>query len=355
MEKILDKLILLICCGIFLLAKNVSVYTVVPIIIIVIFTSINISISNSSLHIGSYLLYLVLCFFYPDLMYFIPLMCYDLFCEPYKYVSGAGLLIFYINNNQFGVLYIFMILGLCLLTFLLKTRTSTLLTTRNDHYLMKDEMTRQWENLNYKNRELLEKQDYEITNATLNERNRIAREIHDTIGHLLSSAILQIGAITSITKDEFIKSSLLEINNTLSTGMDSIRSSIHNLHEESVDLNLKLKELIDDFEFCTVNYTYNINNELSVKAKYSIIFIIKEALANITKHSNASVVDVLLVELPGFYRVIISDNGYSHGISSNSGMGLSSISERVSSLDGNISISKDKGFKIFITLPKNTK
>ena len=52
-----------------------------------------------------------------------------------------------------------------------------------------------------KNKALLEKQDYEIYNATLKERNRIAREIHDNVGHVLSRGILMIGAARTINKD----------------------------------------------------------------------------------------------------------------------------------------------------------
>ena len=48
--------------------------------------------------------------------------------------------------------------------------------------------------LSQKNKALLEKQDYEIYNATLKERNRIAREIHDNVGHVLSKFILMLGA-----------------------------------------------------------------------------------------------------------------------------------------------------------------
>ena len=53
-----------------------------------------------------------------------------------------------------------------------------------------------------KNKELLEKQDYEIQVATLNERNRIAREIHDSVGHLLSRSILQLGALKAVHRQE---------------------------------------------------------------------------------------------------------------------------------------------------------
>ncbi len=53
-----------------------------------------------------------------------------------------------------------------------------------------------------RNRELLEKQDNEIYLATLRERNRIAREIHDNVGHMLSRSILQVGALATICKEE---------------------------------------------------------------------------------------------------------------------------------------------------------
>ena len=55
--------------------------------------------------------------------------------------------------------------------------------------------------LKEKNKELLEKQDYEIYTATLRERNRIAREIHDNVGHLLSRTILITGALKAVNKD----------------------------------------------------------------------------------------------------------------------------------------------------------
>ena len=53
-----------------------------------------------------------------------------------------------------------------------------------------------------KKQEPMEKQDYEIYLATLRERNRIAREIHDNVGHMLSRSILQMGALITIHKEE---------------------------------------------------------------------------------------------------------------------------------------------------------
>ncbi len=352
MEKILDRIIILICCSIFLFSDEVSVYTSIPIIVAIAFSSFFIAIQLPAMHIGLYVVYLVLCYFFPPLIHFLPLMCYDLFCESYKYVSAAGIIILYLHFDTLSFISIIWVAALILLTFLLKTRTSSLLEARTNYYLMHDDLIDQSLRLQRSNRELLERQDYEVTNATLNERNRIAREIHDTVGHLISSSLLQIGALLAISKDETTKESLTQVKDTLSTGMDSIRSSIHNIHDESLDLNLKLNELISNFTFCPVKLNYNIENDFSAKTKYTIVFIIKETLSNIMKHSNATFVSITFTEFPSFYRIIIEDNGKSENKSYSNGMGLISISDRIDSLGGTIRISNSNGFRVFVTLPK---
>lgn len=62
-----------------------------------------------------------------------------------------------------------------------------------------------------KNRKLLEEQDTEIYMATLKERNRIAREIHDNVGHMLSRAILQMGALSTVYEEEPLHGQLLKV------------------------------------------------------------------------------------------------------------------------------------------------
>ena len=61
----------------------------------------------------------------------------------------------------------------------------------------RDESTEMAMHLAEKNKDLMEKQEYEVHLATLAER-RIAREIHDNVGHMLSSAILQVGALRAV-------------------------------------------------------------------------------------------------------------------------------------------------------------
>ena len=96
--------------------------------------------------------------------------------------------------------------------------------------------------LSQKNKALQEKQDYEIYLATLRERNRIAREIHDNVGHMLSRSILQMGALITIHKEEPLHGQLAGVGETLNQAMNSIRESVHDLHDESIDLRQSIAE-----------------------------------------------------------------------------------------------------------------
>ena len=71
------------------------------------------------------------------------------------------------------------------------------------------------------------------------------------------------------------------------------------------------------------------------------------------RHSNADKVQITVREHPSFYQLVISDNGTRKtDISVSSGMGLSSMQERIQALNGVLRIQTETGFRIFITIPK---
>jgi signal transduction histidine kinase len=234
----------------------------------------------------------------PELIYFIPLISYDIFLGRFKLLPALILVPISINISNISIpIYISLFL-ITIMGYLLKKRTTEINTLKNNYINFIDDTKEFSSKLENKNKELMEKQDYEVNLATLNERNRIAREIHDNVGHLLSSSLIQIGAVIAISKEDNVREFLTNVNRTLSTGMDSIRESIHNIHEDSIDLYSKLRSLIENFTFCKATLDYKIEEELSIKAKYSIIFIVKESLSNVMKHSDATLVSIKLFEHP---------------------------------------------------------
>ncbi len=228
--------------------------------------------------------------------------------------------------------------------------------------------------LTEKNRALLEKQNYEIYAATLKERNRIAREIHDNVGHMLSRSILLVGALKATAQNHSLAQLLDSLDLTLNDAMNSIRKSVHDLHDESISLKESIEALISEFTFCPVSLQYDTAPDIPRDIKYSLISITKEALSNIIRHSDASFAEIRVIEHPGLYQLSVKDNGtriqggsiakrkssiYAQADSAfgsryeeEDGMGLQSMKERTAALNGTFHIQTEHGFQIFITIPK---
>lgn len=213
--------------------------------------------------------------------------------------------------------------------------------------------------LTEKNKALMEKQDYEIYTATLRERNRIAREIHDSVGHVLSRSILLLGAAKAVNRQMELHPMLDDLDSSLNSAMDSIRSSVHDLHDDSVNLEEAIRNLTAGFTFCPVTLQYDMTRMVPREVRYCFISITKEALSNVIKHSNAGQVRITMQEHPALYQLCVEDNGTKSpdmsnrkGASSHNGIGLANMQDRVRALNGILQISTDSGFRIFITIPK---
>ncbi len=206
-----------------------------------------------------------------------------------------------------------------------------------------------------KNKELLERQNDEIYMATLRERNRIAREIHDNVGHLLSRSILQVGALLAVNKEKTVASMLMDVKSTLDDAMTSIRSSVHDLHDESVDLKSALQDAVRCLDDLEVVFSYDISADIDRELKYMFISIMKECANNIVKHSDGKQVCIKLVEHPGFYQMIVMDDGSGcspEKLLSPRGIGLENIRQRVEQFHGVVRFQSRDGFKVFISVPK---
>ena len=205
-----------------------------------------------------------------------------------------------------------------------------------------------------KNKYLTTNQEKEIHIATLSERNRIAREIHDNVGHLLSRSILQLGAIMAIHKNEAVAGQLEPLKETLDNAMNNIRESVHDLHKESFDIKDAAKRLLEECKDYETSLDCDISMDADKEIKYAFLTILKEALTNVQKHSDATKVKVVLTELEEYYQMMVEDNGTGQVNVYNpaGGIGLRNMEERVRALGGIITFSGEQGFRIFISVPK---
>jgi signal transduction histidine kinase len=351
-SRLIDKLILLACCTATFLAFPRFGGDVAPVLVSVIFASLLSYLENWKIAVTLTGIFFVMSFLLPQLVFFLPLIIYNTLFTTYQYFNLLALfpLVSFWNNASLseGVASsVLLLLGLWLCH-----RTDSLEKMKLERNSLHDSERELFMKLECQNNELLREQDANINLATLNERNRIAREIHDSVGHLLSSSILQVGALLAVSKDENTRTALNSLKNTLNEAMNSIRSSVHNLFDESIDLYGQLRHLTKEFTFCPIELQYNLGTDPGMNMKYAIIAIVKEALSNIMRHSNATQTTVSLYEHPAFYQLIIQDNGIVENYDPERGIGLSDIRDRVNSFHGITTITTKNGFRIFISLPK---
>lgn len=199
------------------------------------------------------------------------------------------------------------------------------------------------------NNELILYQDKLSDMAATEERNRIARELHDSLGHELSALIMEMEIVNHLFEknhDEAKKrlnSSLNNARNSLST----VREVVETLNSEDI----QLQDLFDRFQERTnisIKYNgFNLENEI-LPVKRSLFRIVQESLTNALKHGNPSTIDIRINIAGDKDEIIefsISDNGKGNPLFKK-GTGLSNMEKRVKALNGNIAFNSGSGFSI---------
>ena len=309
---------------------------------------------------GSYVIFGLCSLWFSDLLLFFPLLLYQtlsagLFPLAVAALPLWGFLVFQINRFP-AVLCLLGIFGF-VLSFFLWLYAGKYQALYQDFHQIRDDSEEHTLLLSEKNKALLEKQDYEIYAATLRERNRIAREIHDNVGHVLSRTILLTGAARAINKDQNLDSLLKGLDNSLNSAMDSIRSSVHDLHDDAVNLQETIKGIITDIKIENVEFEYDMSEIIPREIKYCFISIVKEAISNAMKYSSATQIKIIMREHPAIYQLCIEDNGKGCADydKNTTGIGLKNMQERVNTLNGNLQINGEKGFRIFVVIPKQNR
>ncbi len=353
MTTLWDKLVLWLCCTALLVGQPIESTAVGAMLAALTVSALSGYLAERRWSLAWVGIYTLVAFARPELRVFLPLVYYDLLVPGLSWWTLGGVAALAFGSGQQPPGLRLPAIALLAVSALLRHRTQSLQDSRAELLRQRDSSRELSLHLEEQHQQLLDKQDYEIRLATLNERNRIAREIHDQVGHLLSRSLLQTAALLVTERPEGKGTSMLQsLHDTLAEAMDSIRTSVHNLHEDSVDLHTQLQALARGFLFCPIKLDYRLDNEPTKAVQYCFLAAVKEGLHNVTKHSNATAVNLTLLEHPAFYQLMLQDNGSRPVRTEWSGLGLSSMAERVQALGGQFSASYQSGFRIFISVPK---
>ncbi len=298
------------------------------------------------------LLWACLCGILPVFFCALPLMLYDALWEKRWWLALPSLTVL-LRPAELSVFQFMLIFAGALISVIIYLRVSKLEETVANLTALRDEIAEKNIFLARQNIRLAEAQDNEIHLAELQERNRIAREIHDNVGHTLTRSLLQSGALLVLNRDAALKEPLENLKHTLDDAMTEIRKSVHDLHEDSIDLQSVIAECINavDSRF-QVSFDYDVEGPVPGKIKLCIAGIVKEGLSNAVKHSAGDRITVTVREHPGFYQLLLMDNGVCTGSMGN-GIGLKNMEERADSVGGRLSVTpSENGFRVFLSVPK---
>jgi len=221
----------------------------------------------------------------------------------------------------------------------------------HDH--SKDELGKLAQHLNRMAEQLQNLMQTKEELATLEERNRLARDLHDSVKQQVFATTMQVGAAqASLDLDpQAAKEHLAEADQLSRQAQKELTSLIHQLRPVSLGdqpLPAALKAYIVDWARQNeIDADINLMGErnLPLAVEQTIFRVTQEVLANTARHSRATKVEVQLVCEREEIVLSITDNGvgFDYNSASDKGVGLRSMAERIAAVDGDLNIDSARG------------
>lgn len=198
--------------------------------------------------------------------------------------------------------------------------------------------------------------------SRMTERNRISRDLHDSVGHTLSTIVIQLAAISKLTEASNPKAAAMlnQLHEFTKNGLTNVRHIIHELKPseyQRLAFTEQLRMLIQEFEANSqMMVFFNANDPLwELKEEHqSVIYrAVQEFLGNSAKHSNATEIRIQYHFTNSAVILTLEDNGQGTDYFE-AQMGITGMKERAELLGGKVGIqtASGSGFKVRIVLPK---
>ena len=222
-----------------------------------------------------------------------------------------------------------------------------------------ENITKELDMIHQVNKEL---QDYAAVTEKIGEdkeRKRLAREIHDTLGHALTGIAAGIDACLAMidTHPKETKQQLEVVSKVVRQGIGDVRNSLNKLRPgvlEEQGFRVAIEKMIEEFSSVSdlsIDFHYQLEKIDFENTKEDILFrIIQESITNALRHGGATHIDIYLYKENQFVLLKIKDNG--KGCEKiQYGFGLKQMQERVSIINGEVEYDGTDGFLTIVKIP----
>ncbi|RKL67431.1 histidine kinase [Salipaludibacillus neizhouensis] len=197
--------------------------------------------------------------------------------------------------------------------------------------------------------------EQERSMLVLEERNRLARDLHDSVNQHLFSIMYTARGTKSISENQTITNSLDEIYYSSKDALAEMKDLIWQLSSDHIKEGLKIR-LVNYCKTLDLSVSYEcLENKIPDYLETAFWKIGREALNNINKHAESSKVIIHVGKIESFFTLKIEDNGCGFNMNevSNSGFGLTSMRERAKLINGNCLVTSEpnKGTVVYVKVP----
>jgi len=199
--------------------------------------------------------------------------------------------------------------------------------------------------------------------AVVEERNRVARDLHDTLKQRLFAIRMEVAAIQALAErgdGETVRQHIAQVDSLVQQAQEEVTQAIHNLRLAGLERDIEhvIREHLSEWsQRSGISFSFRSTDGLpdSPRIGEMLIKILQEALTNVARHSGATGVEVTLEQENGQVRLTIADDGRGFVPEEvrGKGLGLLSMQERAQQLGGSLTIESapSQGTRLIIRIP----
>ena len=188
--------------------------------------------------------------------------------------------------------------------------------------------------------------------ATIAERERIARDLHDVVGHALTVIALksEVAERALESEPDVSRKELNELRDIASDALSEVRKTVTGYRQSGIQK--AILDMQQSLRTAAVNPDFSFPTEplhLSAAQESALIMVLREAVTNVIRHAQAKECSIKLIANDERIQLTLQDDGI--GTDNTHGNGISGMKERISELGGEFSVQRKDGTLITVQLP----
>lgn len=203
----------------------------------------------------------------------------------------------------------------------------------------------------------------QLINAQEEERKRIARELHDSVGQTLSSLMLGLNMMSQMDHPDAVREQAEALRRQAEETLEQVRVLSRQLRPSVLDdlgLAVALERYVDEFgrlyPHITVDLHCNLAERLPPPVETTLYRIVQEAMTNAARHGRPTLISVLLTRRDGYVQAIVEDDGCGFDVEtarrSGRSVGLHGMTERAELIGGRLDIESGAGgTAVYVEVP----